>query len=360
MRAAVCHEFGRPLAVEAVDLAPPGPGEIEVRLAACAICHSDIHFIDGDWSRNLPAVYGHEAAGVIETVGPGVEDLVPGDHAVVTLVRACGRCPECSSGRPVLCQVRFPLDERTPLTLARDGRAVHQGLRTGAFAERVVVHASQAVAIDPAVPLECAALLACGVITGVGAVVHTARVRPGESVAVIGAGGVGLNAVQGARLAGAGSIVAVDVAESKLAAARELGATATVLAPVDEPVAAVRDLSGGRGVDYAFVTVGIGTAVEQAVAMLAPGGAAVLVGMPANGITARIEPGELAGAGRRLLGSKMGGARIRADVPWLVDLYRQGRLRLDELITGRYPLEAINEAITVARSGEARRNVIVF
>src|SRR5262245_21494958 len=212
MRAAVCRAFGEPLVVEDVVLDPPGSGELEVEVAACAICHSDIIYAEGGWGGALPAVYGHEAAGVVTQVGAGVGGFEAGDHAVVTLIRSCGSCPACSQGTPVTCERRFALDSRSPLR-RRDGQTLVQGLRTAAFAERVVVDASQAVVIPDSLPLDSASLLACGVITGVGAVTNTAAMRPGASAVVIGAGGVGLNTVQGAAIAGARIVVALDVVD---------------------------------------------------------------------------------------------------------------------------------------------------
>lgn len=359
MRAAVCRAFGAPLAVEEVALAAPRAGEVEVRLAACAICHSDIAYADGAWGGDLPAVYGHEAAGVVERIGPGVARVAPGDHVVVTLIRACGHCRCCAKNLPVACETRFPLDRETPLRAA-DGAPLVHGLRTGAFAERVVVEASQVVAVPKDMPLDRAALLACGVITGFGAVTNTAAVPPGSDVVVIGTGGVGLNAVQGAAHVGARSVIAVDLSDAKLAAARRFGATETVNPAERDPGAAVRESTAGRGADYVFVTVGAKAAFDQSYGLLAPAGAVVLVGMPASGVLSEFDPGTLAGAGQRILGSKMGSARIDEDIPRLVALYREGRLKLDELITGRYRLADINEAIASAKRGEALRNVIVF
>ncbi|MBX6321150.1 MAG: alcohol dehydrogenase catalytic domain-containing protein, partial [Rhodospirillaceae bacterium] len=224
MKAAVCRAFNAPLAIEEVEIARPGPGEIRVKVAACAICHSDIHYIEGAWGGDLPAVYGHEAAGVVESCGPGVTGFAPGDHVVVTLIRSCGRCHQCVRGQPVQCEATFPLDEKGPLS-APDGTPIVQGLRTGAFAEYVVVDASQAVAIPRDVPLDSASLIACGVITGVGAVVNTAAVPAGSSVVVVGAGGVGLNSVQAAALSGAALVIAVDLSDDKLHAAKAFGAT---------------------------------------------------------------------------------------------------------------------------------------
>jgi S-(hydroxymethyl)glutathione dehydrogenase / alcohol dehydrogenase len=328
-------------------------------VAACAICHSDIFYIDGAWGGDLPAVYGHEAAGVVEAVGSGVARLSPGDHVVATLIRNCGFCPACAEGAPVFCEEVFPLDKATPLS-DRDGRPVVHGLRTGAFAEHVVVDASQAVAIPGDIRLDSAALIACGVLTGLGAVVNTAGVRAGASVAVIGCGGVGLNSVQGARLSGADPIIAIDVEAGKLAAAREFGATHTIDARRENVLERVKELTGGRKADWAFVTVGVEGAAEQGVSLTRRNGATVLVGMPPSGVTATIDPGWLAADGQKILGSKMGSARPLVDVPRIVALYRDGRLKLDELISGRYRLEAINEAVASSRSGAALRNVIVF
>ena len=358
-RAAVCRAFGAPLSVETIEIRPPGPGEVLIRTAACSICHSDIFYMDGAWGGDLPAVYGHEAAGVVEAVGPGVTRLSPGDTVVATLIRNCGFCPACAEGAPVFCEESFPLDKATPLT-DRWGRPVVQGLRTGAFAEHIVVDASQAVAIPKETPLDSASLIACGVLTGLGAVVNTANVRAGSSVVVIGCGGVGLNSVQGARLSGCSPIIAIDVEAGKLAAAREFGATHTINARGENVEGRVQELTGGRKADWAFVTVGVKDAAEQGVSLTRRNGGTVLVGMPPSGVTATIDPGWLAGDGRRILGSKMGSARPLTDVPKIVALYREGRLKLDELISGRYRLEAINEAVASARSGAALRNVIVF
>ncbi len=242
----------------------------------------------------------------------------------------------------------------------KDGQDIYQGLRTGAFAEYVVVDQSQVVPIPEEVPFECAALLACGVITGLGAVVNTARVPAGSAVVVIGTGGVGLNSVQGAALAGAQPIVAVDISNAKLETSRIFGATHTVNPTQEDTKEAVRSLTRGRGADYVFVTVGSAEAIEQGLGLLRRAGTLVVVGMPASGIKAEIEVVTFANNSQRMLGSKMGSARLGVDVPKLVALYRQGRLKLDELITARYPLEDINRAIADVKRGEALRNVIVF
>ncbi|WP_416897891.1 MAG: Zn-dependent alcohol dehydrogenase [Minwuia sp.] len=359
MKAAVCRTFGEPLTIEEVDLAPPGPGEIRVKLAACAICHSDIFFADGAWGGNLPAVYGHEAAGVVETVGPGVVNVSAGDHVVVTLIRSCGECPACARGMQVTCGASFPLDAASPLKTT-GGEVLVQGLRTGGFAEYVTVDHSQAVAIPKDIPLDSASLLACGVITGFGAVSNTAAIETGSTVAVVGAGGVGLNSIQGAVLNGASMVIAIDIADDKLAAAKTFGATHTINSLQADAAAEIRTLTGGTGVDYVFATVGVKQAIAQCFDCCAPGGAIVLVGMPPTGDMIDFDPGTVAALNQRVLGSKMGTARIQADIPWLVALYRQERLKLDELITGRYPLAQINEAIASVKRGEALRNVIVF
>ncbi len=357
MRAAVCRAFGESLRIETIRLAPPGPGEVAVRVAACAICHSDIAYAEGAWGGALPAVYGHEAAGRVETVGAGVRRVVPGDRVLVTLIRACGACPACAGGAPTSCDHAW---EARPSSLRDAGGApLAQGMNTGAFAEAVVVDASQCVPLPEDIGFDEACLLACGVITGVGAVVNTARLRPGASVAVIGAGGVGLNAIQGAVLAGAARIVAVDLVEAKLAAAREFGATDGVSGGAGA-AEAVRALTAGRGVDAVFVTVGVAAVLAQAQAMLAAGGALVVVGMPPSGSTAGYDPATLAAMNQRILGSRMGETVLARDIPWLIAQHRAGRLKLRELITGRYPLERINEAMEAAKSGTARRNVIVF
>jgi Zn-dependent alcohol dehydrogenase len=359
VRAAVCQAFGEPLVVEDVVLDPPGPGELLVDVAACAICHSDIIYAEGGWGGALPAVYGHEAAGVVAEVGAGVRGFEAGDHVVVTLIRSCGTCPACAQGTPVTCETRFALDGRNPLR-RRDGQPLVQGLRTAAFAERVLVDASQAVAIPRRLPLDSASLLACGVITGAGAVTNTAAMRAGAAAVVIGAGGVGLNTIQGAVIAGAGLVVALDVVDQKLLAARRFGATHALRADGPGVVDEVRRLCGGRGADYVFVAVGARAAVEQAFRLAARSGTVVLVGIPASGVTVPLDPGGIASDNQRILGSKMGGARIREDIPKLIGLYEAGRLKLDELISGRYPLERVNDAIASVKRGDALRNVLVL
>ncbi len=357
VRAAVCHAFNAPLSIEEVMLRPPGPGEVEVRLSACAICHSDLSYIEGGWGGTLPAVYGHEAAGHVSAVGAGVAGLAEGDAVIVTLIRSCGTCPSCASGHPVHCETPYDRDRGPLSTLA--GGTLHHGMNCGAFAERVVVAASQVARVPATMPMEAAALLACGVITGVGAAVNTARVRPGEVVAVIGAGGVGLNAIQGARIAGAARIVAIDTQPAKLEAAREFGATDGILATTPEPWAELRALCG-RGADAVLVTVGAAAAYDSAPRYLARRGRVVMVGMPHSGAMSSYEPVVVAALGQGMIGSLMGETVLARDIRWLCELYGQGRLKLDELVSGRWRLDQINEAIADTRSGAARRNVILF
>lgn len=357
IKAAVCHAFGDPLRIEEVELRAPKEGEVEVTLEAVAICHSDITYASGAWGGSLPAVYGHESAGRITAVGPGVRGLSPGDPVVATLIRACGACPSCAGGKPVICETGYDGDHG-PLTMP-DGGTLHQAMASGAFAERIVVDQSQVVKLPQDIAMDAACLLACGVITGIGAVVNAAGLRAGQDCVVIGAGGVGLNAIQGARIAGARRIVAVDMSPEKLEVAREFGATDGVLATDPAPWQAAR-AALGRGADTVFVTVGAAGAYDSAPNYLAKGGKVVMVGMPASGAFSSYEAGNIAAAGQVMVGSKMGDAVISRDIPWMVDLYRQKRLKLDELISGRWSLSQINEAIADTKAGGARRNVIVF
>jgi S-(hydroxymethyl)glutathione dehydrogenase / alcohol dehydrogenase len=359
MKAAVCHEFGEPLVIEEIAIAEPGPGEVLVEVKACAICHSDIFYAEGAWGGRLPAVYGHEAAGVVSRIGDGVARIKPGDHVIVTLIRSCGSCHYCSQGSRVMCEEVFPLDERSPLT-GPDDAPYEQAMRTGAFAERIVVHESQMVAIPKDVPFDSASLIACGVITGYGAVVNTAKVKRGQQVAVIGCGGVGLNSVQAAAIAGAAIIVAIDLSDAKLEAAGRFGATHVINPRTENAAEEVKKLTGGRGVDFVFVTVGAKSAFDRAFDYITKNGAVVIVGMPPSGVFAEYDPGTLAAWNQRIVGSKMGETDVARDIPPLVELYRSGRLKLDELITARYPLERINEAIADVNAGKALRNVIVF
>ncbi len=369
MKAAVCYTYGDPLVVEEIVLAPPDAGEVRVRIVAAAICHSDVHLIRGDWRQDLPVlggeqtvgvVAGHEAAGVVEEVGAGVTLVAPGDHVVVTLLRACGRCFYCSGGQSHLCEGSYALETETRMRLP-DGRPLFQGIRTAAFAEETIVDQSQLAPIPKEIPLDSASLLACGVITGLGAVVNTAKVPPNSSVVVIGCGGVGLNSIQGAKLSGANPIIAVDLLDNKLDAAMKFGATHTInSATTDDPAATIRTLTDGRGADHAFVTVGVAEPVATALGMVRQGGSVTLVGIPEAEATVPLSIGGTVGREIKLQGSMMGGTHLSIDIPRLVRQYQSGNLLLDELITNRYPLEEINAAIESMERGEALRNVVVF
>ncbi|WP_298260291.1 zinc-binding dehydrogenase [uncultured Litoreibacter sp.] len=358
IKAAVCHEFGAPLSIENVELRAPQAGEVEVDLEACAICFSDISFIDGGWGGDLPAVYGHEAAGRVSALGAGVTGLSIGDAVLVTLIRSCATCTPCASGVPTQCAT--PYDRMAgPLSMP-DGGVLEHGLACGAFAERAVVDQSQIARIPDDIPMDAASLLSCGVVTGVGAVVNTAKVRPGQNVVVIGAGGVGLNAIQGAAISGAARVIAIDMVPEKLDVAKEFGATDGVLATESKPWEQVAKITGGRMADAVMVTVGAIPAFENAPRFLGAGGNMYLVGMPHSGAKATYEPVIFGALAQGMKGTKMGDVVLKRDIPWLVDLYAQGRLKLDELVSGRWRLDQINEAIADTRSGAARRNVIMF
>ncbi|MDA9865438.1 Zn-dependent alcohol dehydrogenase [bacterium] len=355
IRAALCRAFGEPFVIETVELADPLGREVEVTLEACAICHSDITYASGAWGGALPAVYGHEAAGRVSGLGPDTKGYQIGDRVIVTLIRSCGTCPECSKSAPTICS-----DAAATAPLTTDaGEPVFQAMNCGAFAEKVVVDPSQIAPIPDEIAMDAASLLSCGVITGVGAVINAAGLRPGEDAVVIGAGGVGLNAIQGAKLAGARRIVAVDMLERKLDDARAFGATDGILANAKAPWDDLRAMTG-RGADAVFVTVGAAAIYDTAPRYLAPGGRVVMVGMPPSGQTSTFAPDILASLGQSLVGTKMGDTVLDRDIPWLADLYLQGRLKLDELISNRWPLDQINEAIADTKAGQARRNVIVF
>jgi Zn-dependent alcohol dehydrogenase len=359
MKAAICYAFGQPLVIEEVQLDPPEYGEVKVQVAACAICHSDVAYIRGDWGGATPLVVGHEAAGTVVAVGPGVSGLQPGDSVLLHVRRSCGRCFFCTIGRPFNCEARFPLDSSTRLHTLQ-GAPLCQGLRTAALADYAVVDQSQVVKIPAALPFDRACLLACGVITGVGAAMNTVQVAVGSNVVVIGTGGVGLNTVQGAALAGAARIIAVDVLDNKLEAARQFGATHTLNARRQDALAGVLALTEGRGADYVFVAVGSSQAITQGTLLSRKGGVTVVVGMPANRDAFFTVNANHLTEGRTVMGSLVGSARLSVDIPRLIDLYQQGRLKLDELITRRYPLAEVNEAIASMERGEALRNVILF
>jgi len=358
MRAAVCRTFGAPMEIEEISIDPPGPNEVLIDVAAVAICHSDILYWQGSWGGRLPAVYGHEACGLVRATGEGVTGFEPGQFVAVTLVRSCGECRHCREGARHLCPTEMRLDREPPLRDAR-GDEIWQAMSSAAFAEQVLVHVSQLAPLPGDIPVESAALLACGVVTGFGAVTNTAQIPPRARVAVIGTGGVGLNCVQGAVHSAAEQVIAIDMRDDKLAAAARLGATATINATQDV-AQEVADLTEGAGVDYAFVSVGSSLAVESALPLVRRGGTLVIVGLPPAGDTIELDPGKLAASGQRLLGSLMGSVNVTTDIPKLADMYLAGSLELDSLVSHTFSLDDINDAVASALSGAAIRNVIVF
>ncbi len=359
MKAAVCRAFNDPLVIEELTLEAPQAGELVVDVKACAICHSDITYMDGGWGGALPALYGHEAAGIVSAVGPETPGVQVGDHVVVTLIRACGQCFYCSRGDRVMCEATLPLSTRQPIKDA-SGAPVAQMMNVGSFAEQVLVHHSQIAVMPKDVSFSVASLLGCGVITGVGAAINTTKIKPGASVVVIGTGGVGLNCIQGAALSGANPLIAVDVNDAKLEASKEFGATHGINSKTQDVAAEVKALTNGRMADHVLVSVGVGPAIEQGIGLMGKGAETVIVGMPPSGVTTTFDPSWIAADSQRIIGSKMGSAQTPADIPQLVGLYRGGRLKLDELVTKEYPLEEINEAIAAVKRGEALRNVVVF
>jgi S-(hydroxymethyl)glutathione dehydrogenase/alcohol dehydrogenase len=359
LKAAVCYEIGKPLVVEEVDIDPPKAGEVKVKIAATAVCHSDIHLIRGDFPGELPVVGGHESAGYIEEVGEGVTNVKKGDTVVCTLMASCGKCRYCLAGLSHLCSADWPLNTEGRMH-NKKGQMLLPAWRIGSFAEHTVVHHSQVVKIPADMPLDRAALLACGVITGFGAVVNRAKPEAMSSCVIIGVGGVGLNAVQGAARCGAYPVIAVDISDSKLKAARGFGATHTVNSSKVDAVEAVKKLTGGFGADYVFVTVGSIEAIQQGVAMSGPRGTTVMVGIPRFDDMVSLQPFDFIGGERVLTGSFMGTTQLQTEIPKLVELYKAGVLKLDELITARYPLDKINEAIEMVEKGRALRNVIKF
>ena len=361
IQAAVCRGFGEPLSIETLRLDPPQGSEVRVKVHASSICHSDIIYMDGGWGGVLPAVFGHEVAGVVTGLGPGVAsaDVRVGDRVLVSLLRSCGRCGCCEAGIPTQCGAEYPIDS-APRLSDGTGRPVRAGLRVGGFAESVVVDSSQVVRIPAYVADEAACLVSCGVMTGFGAAINTAKVQVGDSVAVIGCGGVGLNCVQGAALAGAFPLVAIDMAGDKLEQARAFGATETIDAAKGNVAERALALTEGRGFDVVMTAVGSARTIEEALPLLAPAGVLVAVGMPPDAERVALNATGLAHYGQGILGCKMGDARLRIDAPKLFRLYRSGRLKLDELISSRRPLGEINTSIELARRSRNLRHVIVF
>ena len=359
MQAAVLNTAPGDLEIQEVQIDKPGPREVLIKTAAAGLCHSDLHFMDGKYPAQVPVVLGHESAGVVEAVGDQVSYVKPGDHVISCLSVFCGHCEECLTGHMSLCQnpeTRRGRDDAP--RLSRDGGPMNQFLNLSSFAEQMLVHEHAIVKVNPEMPLPQAALIGCGVTTGLGAVMNTARIEAGSTVAVIGCGGIGLNAVQGALLAGASRIIAVDMLDSKLELAKQFGATDTVNASDGTAVQQVLEMTKG-GVHYSFEAIGLKVAAEQAFAMLRRGGTATVIGMIPIGQSIEL-PGFAFLGEKKIQGSAMGSNRFRVDMPRYVDLYMQGRLKLDELVSARIPLEKVNDGFATMKTGEVARSVIVF
>lgn len=370
IRAAVLETMGlarpyaesRPLRVQEVELVPPGPAEVLVRIAAAGLCHSDLSVIDGNRPRPLPMVLGHEAAGIVEEIGPGVDDLVRGDHVVLVFVPSCGNCLPCMEGRPALCEPGAAANGAGTLLsgarrLRRNDEAINHHVGVSAFAEYATVSRRSLVKIDPDLPLEEAALFGCAVLTGAGAVINTAGVRPGQTVAVVGLGGVGLCALLAAVASGAREIIAVDLLPEKLAFARQLGATASFDAREERVAEAIREATRG-GVDFAFELAGSAKALELAWAITRRGGTTVTAGLPHPSARLPVPIVQLVAEERRLLGSYIGTSVPARDVPRLIELYRRGRLPVDRLVSGSLPLDAINAGFDRLADGSVVRQIV--
>ncbi|WP_348755158.1 zinc-dependent alcohol dehydrogenase family protein [uncultured Aquincola sp.] len=373
IRAAVLERMGaeppyarsRPLAIRQVELAPPGPDEVLVKIAAAGLCHSDLSVINGDRPRPMPMALGHEAAGIVEALGPGVRDLSVGDHVVVVFVPSCGHCAPCAEGRPALCEPGAAANGAGTLLSGErrladeDGRPLNHHLGCSVFAEYATVSRRSLVKVDKAVPLDEAALFGCAVLTGVGAVVNTAKVSAGASTAVIGLGGVGLAAVLGAHAAGARQIVAIDLSDAKLEEALRLGATHVVNAAAADAAEQVKALSDG-GVEYAFEFAGAVRALDLAWRITRRGGSTVTAGLPPPGAAFALPAVSLVAEERTLRGSYIGTCVPSRDIPRFMALYRQGRLPVDKLLSGRLALDEINEGFDRLHEGQAVRQVVVF
>lgn len=363
-KAAVFYAPGQPFQIETLDLEPPRAGEVLVKVAAAGVCHSDWHLMTGATKHATPVVPGHEGAGVVEAVGPGVTRFKPGDHVALSWAPACGNCFYCLNDRPSLCETYVgPIWEGVMMDgtsrLSKDGQPVYHFSALACFAERCVVPQECCVPMDPAVPLAIAALIGCAVTTGVGAVLNTAHVKPGSSVVVFGAGGVGLSTIMGARLAGASRIIAVDRAEGKLDLARQFGATDCVLAG-PETNAEIKRLTHGRGGDFVFEAIGLPAVQEQSLAVTRKGGTLVLVGVSPMGSGTNLPGAIITRQEKTVTGSYYGSANPARDFPLYAELYRNGQLDLERLVSRTYPLEQINEAYQDMLSGEIARGVIVF
>ena len=360
MKAAVMREIGQPMGIEQVSISKPQGREVLVRLKAVGVCHSDLHVLTGDSPHPLPAILGHEAAGVVEQVGPEVHHVKPGDHVIVCLTFHCGHCEHCLGGHTHRCYTPEAMrgaDE--PPRLYNATERFEPFMRMGAFAEQILVHDSGVVPIRRDMPFDRACLIGCGVTTGFGAAVNKAAIRPGETVAVIGCGGVGLAAINGAAVAGAGRIIAIDTVASKLELARAFGATDGIDASQGNVVKQIRDLTGKRGVDHAIEAIGLKQTIEDAFNMLVKGGLATIVGMARYDLKVEL-PAIAFLQERRIQGSMMGGVRNSIDIPRYVDFYMEGRLKIDELISRRRPLEEVNEAFDDMKAGGIARTVLML
>ncbi|MBL8488980.1 MAG: Zn-dependent alcohol dehydrogenase [Rhodocyclaceae bacterium] len=363
-RAVVCRETGKPVVVETVTVDPPKQGEVMMKLAACGVCHSDLSATNGTLPLPTPLVLGHEGAGVIVAVGEGVTGLAVGDHVLSSFVSMCGKCRYCQTGRPQLCdqaaKAAYTLPDGTNRFRDAAGQPLNIFSGCGVMAEYATLHTDNVVKIDPGMPLDKAALIGCGVMTGVGAATNTARVEPGSVAVVFGCGGVGLNAVQGCAIAGAAVILAIDTSDAKLEMARQFGATHTMNAKAEENIVkAVKKLTGG-GADYAFECVGLGEIAAQAYGVLRKGGKAVVVGVAAPKDTTVVKTATLTFEEKTLTGSYYGSARPQQDFPRLIQLYRNKRLKLDELITRTYTIEEAPQAFADLEAGRNARGVILF
>jgi len=361
VRAAVMRANKAPLELEEVRIDDPGPGEVLVRTAASGICHSDLHVIEGHLPVPPPCILGHEPAGVVEAVGPGVADFAPGDHVIGCITSWCGVCKFCTEGRPYLCPTQYtgrPGGSR-PRLASPGGDPIGQFANLSSFAEKMLCPERSLVKIRDDMPLDRASLIGCGVTTGLGAALNTVHIPAGASAVIVGCGGVGLAAIQGARIVGASRIIAVDAQPWKFDLARKLGATDCIDATAGDPVAAVQALTGG-GADFAFECIGLVPTVQQTLAMTGRGGTAVLVGVVPITELVPISAADLVLQEKKVTGSYMGSNRFRFDMPRYVDFYLDGRLLLDEMISSRIALEEVNEAFDRMRKGEAARQVIVF
>lgn len=359
MKAAVLREPNKPLEIEDVDVSKPGPREVLVRPVAAGVCHSDLHFMDGSYPYMLPTILGHESAGIVEEVGRDVTYVKKGDHVITCLSAFCGHCEYCTTGHLSLCQSpEVARGEQEQPRLHQGDSVIHQFLNLSSFAELMLIHEHALVKIKEEMPMDRAALIGCSTTTGVGAVFHTAGVEPGSKVAVIGCGGVGLAAINGAAIAGAGMIIAVDMVDSKLEIAKALGATHTINARDKDAVGEVMELTQG-GCHYTFEAIGLKTTTEQAWKMLAHGGTATVIGMIPVGTMIELHGMEFLFE-KKIQGSNMGSNRFRVDMPRFVDFYLNGKLHLDQMIAKHIKLADVNDALAALKTGEEARHIIMF